>query len=110
MWVLSTRVEINFVFSLAWYMFGQHMLIYIFVRTGMGCVWSTDFEIQWFSTQAREGFDQYKLRYILCPCWHGMGLVNKCRDAFSVLSVMRCFVQTHVDIHFVSLLVCDGLG
>ena len=41
---------------------------------------------------ARKGFGQHKLRNILCPRWHGMGM------------------STQVEMHFVSSLTLDEAG
>ena len=68
------------------------------------------------------------LRCVLCPRWHGMSLVNKCRDAFfcpgwharclvntfsdtlCVLAGMVCVCSTHAEIYFVSLLAWYEFG
>ena len=46
------------------------------VFPGMGGVWSTYVEMHFISSMTWDGFGQRMLRYILCPRWHGTGLVN----------------------------------
>jgi len=115
--VFSTQVEIHFMSSRIWDRLSHHNLRYIscpcwhessLVNTfrdtfrflaGMGgdafCVvacmervWSTHVEIHFVSLLARKGFCQHTSRYILCPRWHGRGLVNTCCDTFCVLAGM----------------------
>ena len=62
------------------------------------------------SSFTRERFRQVKLRYILCPRFHGMGLVNTSWDAFCVLAGIGGVWSTHIEMHFVSSLSWEGYG
>ena len=90
--VLSTHVEIHFVFSLAWKGIGKHMFRYIlyspcrgrsFVNTGsdvlevIGWVRSTQIEIYLVFSLAWVVFDQHRFKCILCP-FCGRDLVKTC--------------------------------
>ena len=57
-WIWSTNVEMHFVTSLAWGKVSQHKLRCIFCHCWHDTCLST------------------LLRFILCPRWHGIGLVN----------------------------------
>jgi hypothetical protein len=51
----------------------------------MRVVLLTHVEMVLASSLAEEGFGQHTLRYILCPRWLGIALVNTCWDKFPVL-------------------------
>ena len=53
-------------------------------------------------------FGNHKLRYILWPRWHGMGLFNTSWDTICSLADMGVFWSTHVEIHFVNSLAWFG--
>jgi hypothetical protein len=93
--VWSAHVEIHFESSLAWEGFGQLVLgcflcflagigavesthIEFCILSGMGAVWSRQVEIHLMSSLAWIEFGRHKLRYILCPRWQGMDLLNTC--------------------------------
>ena len=57
-----------------------------------------------------DGFAQQKLRYILCPRWQWMGIVNTCRDTFCVLAGKVWVWLSRFEMHFVISLVWDGFG
>ena len=115
--VWSTLFEMYFEFSLAWEGFGQRKLWYILcprchesglvntswdtfcVLAGIGWVWSSQVEMHFAFTFLLDGFGQHKLRYILCPRWHGMCLVNTCEEAFCVLAAMVGVCSRHVEIN-----------
>jgi hypothetical protein len=73
-------------------------------------IWTTHFEMHFVSSLAVEGFDQHMLRCILCPRWHGKGLVNRCCYTFCVVAGMGWVWSTHVEIHVESSLAWDGFG
>ena len=50
------------------------------------------------------------LRYILCPHWHWMRLVNTRWDKFCVLADMGGVWSTEIEMHFIFSLACDRLG
>ena len=57
---------------------------------------------------AWEVFGQRMLICILCPSWHGRGLINTCYDTFSVLAGVGGVCSTRVEMHFISLLAWEG--
>ena len=75
-----------------WHVFGQHTLSILCVLAGMGslvntcivafCIlagiggfWSIQVMMHIVSSMSWEGLGLHKLRYILCPRLHGIGLV-----------------------------------
>jgi hypothetical protein len=79
------------------------------VFAGIGQVSSTHAEIH-LSSLAWHVFSQEILRCMLCPCWNGRDLVNKCLDVFCILAGMGWFWSTHVEIDSVSSLAWDAFG
>jgi hypothetical protein len=71
-------------------------------------IWSTQIELHFVSSQARDGFGQHMLRFILCHRYHRMSLINTCRDAVSVLTGKEGVYSTHVEIHYVASLAWGG--
>ena len=70
----------------------------------MGGVSSTFVKIYFEPSLAWKAFEKHKLRCILCPRLHGMGLVNACLDSLGFLAGMKKVCSTHVEMHFVSSL------
>ena len=68
---------------------------------------STHVMINFVSLLAWYNFGNHMLRYILCPRWHGRGLVNTCWDEYCAPSGMGLVYRTHVEMHLVSLLAWD---
>jgi hypothetical protein len=56
-------------------------------------------EVYFVSLQSWEGFGQQMMRFILCPRWYDMSMVNTC--------CIRGVWSTYVEIYFVSLLACE---
>ena len=52
----------------------------------------------------------HKLRYILCPCWHGIGLVNTSCNRFCVLAGMGEVLSTRVEMNFLCSPAKDVFG
>ena len=67
----------------------------------MGGVWITHVEIEFVLSLA---FGQHKLRYILCPFSHEIGLVKRSWDIFWFLDGIEGVWSTNVEMHFVSWL------
>ena len=120
----STQVEIYF---MCWYFrdlvntsFCPRNYVMYFYQLKMRCIlcsrwhgtmfWSTQVEKHFVSSLALERLGQYKLRYTLCLCRHGRGLVKTCRDIFCVLAGVGWVRSTHVKMHFVSSLSWDVYG
>ena len=74
--VWSIHIEILFVNSLAW--FGQQNLRFIFLFVGIGAVLTTQFQIYFLSSLARNEFGGHMLRHLLFRRWHERVLVNTC--------------------------------
>ena len=116
--VLVNPSEIQFFSSHEWEWFGQHRLMRIFyphwhgwdlvytscvtfcVIAGIWAVWSTQVEVHFVSLLAFGGFVQHKMRVILCPRCHGMGLVNTSWEAFCVFVGILRFWSTQVELQF----------
>ena len=117
--VWSSQDDMHVMFSLAWDEFKQHVVIHF------------------ASSMTWAGLGQHMSWYILFPCSHGVGLVNKSWNIFCVLAEMffffkkcweagmwlvclahvvyfpdgmRCVWSTQVEIHFVSSLAWEGFG
>ena len=69
-----------------------------YVRAFLVGVWSTGVKIHFLSNLAWEAFGQPKLRYIICPLWHGVYLVNTSLEAFCFLVGMLLICSTQVEI------------
>jgi len=74
-WVRSTQVDMHFVCSLEWHMFGLHMR-FIILLAGMGWVSSTHVEILFEFSLPRDVFDHHVLRCILCITWHRIYMIK----------------------------------
>ena len=121
-WVRSTHVGIHFVSSLPLDVFGQHTLRYFLcpcwhgtgvLNTGrdtfcvlafMGGFWSIQVEIHVVSSLLWADCGNSKLRYILCPHWYGMGLVNTNWNGFCALAGLTLDRSTNVEMHFALVL------
>ena len=58
--------------------------------------------IHFVNLLALEGVGQHKLIYILCPSWHGMGLVITSCDIFCGVASIGRVCSTNVEMRFLS--------
>ena len=122
--VWSVHVEMNFLSSLAYVMFVQHLLWYILrprwqrmslddtcweaicVMAVIRGVWLRCILCpRWHGM-----FCQHMLRFVLRPRWHGMGLVISCWGEFCVFAGAGWNWSTHADMCFVSSLAWEVFG
>ena len=85
---------------------GEVSSTHVEMRAFLIGVWSTGVKIHFLSNLAWKAFGQPKLRYILCPRWHGVCLVTTSWEAFCFL--VGKLRYRHFKIHFVSSLESDA--
>ena len=66
--------------------------------------------IHFVNLLALEGVGQHKLIYILCPSWHGMGLVITSCDIFCGVASIFGVCSTNVEIHYLSSIAWEGFA